>query len=82
MHKLEEIKTYFKSIIAEELNISISSIKDDDTFFDLGLDSINAVFLLEVVEQHYKITLSPLDFWDYPTIGAFTKKVYQDHFRK
>ncbi len=79
---VENIISYLKEIVATETDQPIDSINENNTFFELGLDSINAVYLLELAEQHYNITLSPLDFWDYPTIEAFAKKIYHDHFQK
>ncbi len=82
MTRQQEILIYMKEIISAETNIPVESIKDTNTFFELGLDSINAVYLLELAEQKYKITLSPLDFWDYPTLKGFTNKIVSDHFQK
>ena len=58
MTRQQEILIYMKEIISAETNIPVESIKDTNTFFELGLDSINAVYLLELAEQKYKITLS------------------------
>ncbi len=64
----ESIITHFKDIIAEETRTTPDEINVDDTFHALGLDSISAVFIMEEVEKEYKVTLTPLCFWDYPTI--------------
>ncbi len=65
---IDSIVIHFKSIIAEETRITPGEINVDDTFHALGLDSISSVFIMEEVEKEYNVTLSPLCFWDYPTI--------------
>ena len=66
-----EILTYLKTIVSEETKVPIGKIENSHTFFELGLDSISAVYLLELVENQYSIELKALDLWDYPSIGAF-----------
>lgn len=70
-----EILTYLKTIVSEETKVPIEKIENSHTFFELGLDSISAVYLLELVENQYSIDLKALDFWDYPTLGAFAEFV-------
>jgi len=65
---VQQIIVHFKTSVAEEMKGQPSEINEDDTFHELGLDSISSVFLMEEVEKEYNITLSPLCFWDYPTI--------------
>lgn len=80
MNSTERISNYIKELISEETGVRVSEIKDSDSFFDLGLDSISAIYLLEVIENHYNITISPIDFWDYPTIKLFSEKINIDNF--
>ena len=68
-----EIEAYLKLIISEELGVAIDNIDSDLSFYELGLDSINSMFLLEKVENQFNVSLTPLYFWDYPTISAFSK---------
>ena len=66
------IEKYFVNLVAKETNVSIDEINIDDTFHALGFDSISAVFFMEKIENEYKVTLSPLCFWDYPTIRSLS----------
>ncbi|QSE96217.1 acyl carrier protein [Fulvivirga lutea] len=72
------LKDFIKEVIANETGIKSSAIKDTQSFFELGIDSITAVYLLELVEKKYEIELTPLYFWDYPTIEKFADKVEQE----
>jgi acyl carrier protein len=63
-----EILQLLKAEIASETGIPAVEISDSASFFDLGLNSISAVFILDVLEKELKIEMSPLFLWDYPTI--------------
>lgn len=63
-----EILQLLKDEIASETGISSSEIADSASFFELGLNSISAVFILDVLEKKLKIEMNPLFFWDYPTV--------------
>ncbi|MEQ8926244.1 MAG: acyl carrier protein [Fulvivirga sp.] len=72
MFSSQTVGNFIKHIISQESGISINEIKESQSFFELGLDSISAIYLLELVENEYQIALTPLDFWDYPTIAEFS----------
>jgi acyl carrier protein len=42
-----------------------------------GLDSINSVYILQQLEDFLNLELSPLLFWDYPTIKSLSIYLYQ-----
>ncbi|HNP18525.1 MAG TPA: acyl carrier protein [Fulvivirga sp.] len=75
-----DIINFISKIISEEGNLNEEDIKPEDTFFELGLDSISAIYLMELVENEYQITLNPILFWDYPSIQSFSNKIFTDHF--
>ncbi len=75
-----DIINFISKIISKECGLNEKDINPDHSFFELGLDSISAVYLLELVENEYRITLSPILFWDYPTIQSFSNKIFSDHF--
>jgi acyl carrier protein len=72
---IELIILRFKTIVADEMKCTPEEINEDETFHELGLDSINSVFMMEEVEKEYNVTLSSLSFWDYPTIRLFAAHV-------
>lgn len=63
-----DVLLLLKTEIARETGIPVSEIADTATFFDLGLNSISAVFILDVLEKKLGIEMNPLFFWDYPTV--------------
>jgi len=71
------IEAYFVDIVSRETRIATSDIKVDETFHELGLDSINAVFVMEKLEKEFDVSLSPLCFWDYPTIRLLSEYIEQ-----
>ncbi|MEP2770572.1 MAG: acyl carrier protein [Fulvivirga sp.] len=80
MPKQSEIAYFITSLIAKETGLKENDISADGSFFEYGLDSISAIFLLEQVCERYNIELSPLYFWDYPTIDAFSNQIYKENF--
>lgn len=80
MAKQYEIVEFITVLIANETGLKASDISADGSFFEYGIDSISAIFLLEKVCERYDIELSPLYFWDYPTVEAFSKQIYKENF--
>lgn len=66
-----EILKLLKQEIAAETGIHLEEIEDSSTFYDLGLDSVSCVFVLDKIEKKLKLELNPIYFWDYPTVGQF-----------
>lgn len=73
-----EVLTLLKSIIAEETGIHVNEIADTDTFFNLGLDSVSCIFLMDKVEKKFGVELNPIHFWDYPSIDTYVDFLLQD----
>lgn len=66
-----ELISILKSVIADETGIAVAEIADTDTFFNLGLDSVSCIFLMDKVEKILKVELNPLYFFDYPSIDTY-----------
>jgi len=66
-----ELITILKSVIADETGIAVAEIADTDTFFNLGLDSVSCIFLMDKVEKILKVELNPLYFFDYPSLDTY-----------
>lgn len=77
----DHIVTYITEIIAKEQKIDASKIQASASFFELGLDSISSIYLMELVENQFQIKLTPLDFWDYPTIESFSEYIFKTNFQ-
>ena len=76
MLPLPEIKKQVKEIIAEELNLNSIDIDELKSFHDLGLDSVNSIFLLAKMEEKLDIYIDPLSVYDNPTISSFSEYLH------
>jgi acyl carrier protein len=72
-----DIANYLRQLIAKELNIELATIRDESTFHELGLDSVNSLFLLDEIEGKYTIYIDPLSLFDNPSLTEFTVYLHQ-----
>jgi polyketide synthase PksM len=79
MKNKDEVVIDLKEIIAEETGIQIKDIQDSDSFFNLGLDSVRCIFVMEKLEVKYGITLNPISFWDYPSVDNYADFLVQEY---
>jgi len=79
-YTVDDIIIHITDLIAAETGLSKNMIQADESFFIYGIDSISAVYLMHQLEDQFKITLTPLYFWDYPTIKLFAEKIYLENF--
>ncbi len=73
-----ELLTILKTLIVEETGIEAKDIADTDTFFNLGLDSISCIYLLDKLEKKLTLELNPIHFWDYPSLDTYTDFLLQE----
>ncbi|HBI36193.1 MAG: hypothetical protein A2015_05060 [Spirochaetes bacterium GWF1_31_7] len=66
-----------KALVIDKENI-IHEINNDDTFFDLGLDSISLLKLAELLERKINIKIYPTLFFQYNTISSIAKYLSQE----
>lgn len=68
---------YLVKVIKEQIStitkISATAIKEDVTFKSLGIDSMMAVQLKNMVQATCKTTIAVADIWSYPTVEKFAK---------
>ncbi len=82
MKTKEETIAILKKLISEETGILISEIKETDTFFNLGLDSVSCIFLMDKLEKELQIELNPIHFWDYPSIDTYSDFIVHEYLTK
>lgn len=70
-----ELIEFFRKKIADELGIALEEITTDVEFINFGMDSVNAIFILQHLENFIGQELNPLLFWDHPTIDRFSKHI-------
>lgn len=68
-----------KKMISDETRISLDDIKETDTFFSLGLDSVSCIFLMDRLEKELHLELNPIHFWDYPSIDTYAEFLLTEH---
>lgn len=73
MDSKKNILDFLRKKIAAELRINESVIANDSSFHQLGLDSVNSLFLLNEVEEHFQIDIDPLSLYDNPTLDSFSE---------
>ena len=71
----ESIQNTFRQMVAEETKSPASEVDIDASFHALGLDSVTGVFVMERLEREFNISLTPLAFWDFPTIRMFSSHI-------
>lgn len=79
---VEDVITFLQQIVAEEIKEPVEGIDIDMHFYEFGFDSISSLYLLEQIEQHFKIQLNQLYFWDFPTIRGFAQQVFEEQSPK
>jgi acyl carrier protein len=82
MMKREDLIEVIKKLIAEETGIPATEINDSDTFFNLGLDSVSCIFLMDKLEKKLQVELNPIHFWDYPSIDTYSEFLLQEYVSK
>lgn len=73
-----ELIALFKSAVAEETGIAVIEISETDTFFNLGLDSVSCILLMDKIEKKLSVELNPIHFWDYPSIDTYVDFLLQE----
>lgn len=70
-----QIENYIKGLLAKELSIDPSTITKESTFYDLGLDSVNSIFLIHEIEEEYTIEIDPISIYDNPSLMLFSEYI-------
>lgn len=82
MKTREETIAAIKRMISEETGIAANEIQSSDTFFNLGLDSVSCVFIMDKLEKELHVELNALSFWDYPTVETYADFLVHEHLSK
>jgi acyl carrier protein len=71
----EELILFCREELSQMMGVPPESIDIHVTFESLRLNSIHAMQMLDELEDSLNITLSPLVFWENPTLSAFCKHI-------
>lgn len=73
----DELIAFCREELGMMLGVPPESIRTDSSFEDLRLNSIHAMQMLDELEDRLGITISPIIFWENPTLAAFCKSIAQ-----
>jgi acyl carrier protein len=69
----DEVKQCVVQAIADEMGLPPADIREDDSFFNLGMDSVSCIFVMERIENKLALELNPIYFWDYPNVKSLSQ---------
>lgn len=72
---MSRVSDFIQAKVAETLGVKSEEINPDDEFMNLGLDSMHAIFLIDEIEREFSVEINPHQFWEFPTINSFSKKL-------
>lgn len=65
-------------LIESILGISAQHIKSEQTFYQLGFNSLTLTELTEAISKHYDMQINPNQFFEFQTIGKLQEYVQQN----
>lgn len=73
----QELISFCREELSQMMGIPPESIDINTSFEDLRLNSIHAMQMLDELEDRLNISISPIIFWENPTIASFCKTIAQ-----
>jgi polyketide synthase PksN len=73
------VRTIIRESIAETLKMAEERIQDDRSFSEIGVDSIIAVNLVNLINKQCKITLQTTVLFDYNNVDRLTQHIIREH---
>lgn len=73
----EDLIVFCREELSHMLGVTPESINMNANFEDLRLNSIHAMQMLDELEDRLGITISPIVFWENPTLSDFCKHISQ-----
>lgn len=73
----EQLITFCREELGMMMGVAPESISMDANFEELRLNSIHAMQMLDELEDRLNISISPIIFWENPTLSSFCKAIAQ-----
>ncbi|MFZ5973617.1 MAG: acyl carrier protein [Bacteroidota bacterium] len=73
-----ELIHFLKQKISEECEIPLEQIDEDAEFEHLNMDSVNAMMIMDALEDYLEMELNPLYFWNHPTVAKYAKFIVEE----
>lgn len=71
----EELITFCREELSHMMGVTPESIDIHADFEALRLNSIHAMQMLDELEDRLNISISPIVFWENPTLSSFCKYI-------
>jgi len=71
----EELISFCREELSQMMGVTPESIDVHANFEDLRLNSIHAMQMLDELEDRLGISISPIIFWENPTLSDFCKHI-------
>jgi polyketide synthase PksN len=76
---LEKVQDALKHFLSGILKVSIADIDGDADLIEYGFDSITISEFVNKLNQDYELELTPIIFFDYPTLNSFAEFLVEEH---
>jgi amino acid adenylation domain-containing protein len=70
-----EMQSTLVMLIADELGRELDTIGIVDNFFDLGINSIKLLRILEIFNTKYNLNIKPVSMFQYPNVKSFVNSL-------
>jgi acyl carrier protein len=71
-----ELISFCREELSQMMGVTPEAIDIHANFEDLRLNSIHAMQMLDELEDRLGITISPIVFWENPTLSSFCKNIF------
>lgn len=75
MMNKEEIIEMLKKEVADVLDTTPDTIDEDESFMRLGVDSVDAIKIMNTIKSTLDVEVSPVAIFEYKTISDFAEYV-------
>ena len=69
----KDFSSFLKQLIAEAAELEISEINEEESFTNMGIDSISALDIVSRLEKQYNISLNPTLLFEYDSIERLSQ---------
>ncbi len=77
-----EIILFLQEQVSLECSIPLQQVEVGLEFVEFGMDSLKAVYIMDRLEKFLGKELSPLYFWDHPTIDSLANFIFTEIVRE
>lgn len=74
----DELINFCREELSQMMGVTPESIDLHATFDSLRLNSIHAMQMLDELEDRFNISISPIIFWENPTLDSFCKHIVKE----